>query len=68
MKEKELYEYLAGLGIRLFVVSIGHDKRIFLHPNKITEEWRSDIKRFKAEINKKKEDEEDILMMTSTTN
>lgn len=57
MKEKELYEQLAGHGIRLFVVAIGRDKRTFIHPNKTTEEWRSDIKRFKAEISQKKDED-----------
>jgi hypothetical protein len=57
MKEQELYEHLAALGIRLFAVAIGRDKRTFIHPNKTTEEWRSDIRRIKAEI-KRQEDEE----------
>jgi hypothetical protein len=57
MKEKELYEHLAGLGIRLFVVAIGRDKRTFIHPNKTTEEWRSDIMRFKTEISQQKDED-----------
>jgi hypothetical protein len=57
MKEKELYEHLAGLGIRLFVVAVGRDKRTFIHPKKTTEEWRGDINKFKAEINLQKDED-----------
>ena len=57
MKEKELYELLAGQGIRLFVVALGGDRRTFIHSKKTTEEWRTDIKQFKAEINQQKDEE-----------
>lgn len=57
MKEKELYEHLAAHGIRLFALAIGRDKRTFIHPNKTTEEWRADIRRFKAEINRLKDED-----------
>lgn len=41
---------------RLFVVAAGRDRRTFIHPNKTTDEWRTDIRRFKTEIKQQKDD------------
>jgi len=52
MKAKELHEHFASQGIRLFALSLGTmaDKMTYIHPHKMTEEWRQDVKRFIAEI------------------
>ena len=56
MKEKELYELLASQGVRIFVLKLGSDRTIYIHPQKTTNEWRSDLKRFKSELNIQKDD------------
>ena len=57
MKEKELYELLAVQGFRIFVLKLGSDRTIYIHPQKSTKEWRSDLERFKSEVNIQKDNE-----------
>jgi len=57
MKEKELYELLAAQGVRIFVLKLGSDRTTYIHPQKTTKEWRSDLKRFKSELNIQKDEE-----------
>ena len=57
MDNKELYTFLSNNGIRIFALTLGKDNSLYIHPNKTVSEWRSDIERFKQEINILKEND-----------
>jgi hypothetical protein len=57
MKEKEIYELLAAQGVRIFVLKLSSDRTTYIHPQKTTKEWRSDLKRFKSELNIQNDEE-----------
>lgn len=49
--EKELYEILAAQGIRIFSLVVGTFRMLYIHPQKTTQEWRSDVRGIIDEIN-----------------
>ncbi len=57
MSNKELYQFLSKNGIRVFALSLGKDHSLYIHPNKTVNEWRSDIEKFKIEINNLKDED-----------
>ncbi len=57
MNNEELYNFLSSNGIRIFALSLGKDHSLYIHPNKTVSEWRSDIERFKLEINSLKDND-----------
>ena len=50
MSEKELHDFLAQQGIRLFDLSLGQDHITLIHRNKSVTEWRNDLKTYISEI------------------
>lgn len=57
MNDKELYGFLSSKGVRIFALSIGSDRTLYIHPNKTVSEWRADVRRFISEIGQVKDKE-----------
>jgi hypothetical protein len=50
MNAAEIHKKLAQQGIRLFALSLGSDKMFFAHGEKTVNDWRTDVRKFIAEI------------------
>ena len=50
MTALEIHEKLAQQGIRLFALSLGSDNMFFAHGEKTVNDWRTDVRKFIAEI------------------
>lgn len=60
MEPKQIYEVLAKYGVRLFMTKLGlHEEKIWVHPNKTTEQWRNDISAFVTKSERKGPDSGD---------
>jgi len=57
MKAKDMYELLAVQGIRIFVLDVPPVKMTYIHPQKTTKEWRSDLREIFSEVNRKRSGE-----------
>ncbi len=55
MNNKELYKFLSSKGVRIFALSLGNHHALYIHSKKSVNEWRSDIERFKLELNSVKD-------------